>query len=119
MNTEQKLYFETLLKKQLEDLFRYSGLFLTEILNRDNKEIEYLDCASFDLDQAMKLRIRSREHRLIKKIQAALDRLEHDEYGICESCGEDISLKRLEARPVTTKCIVCKTEEERMELLAG
>lgn len=119
MNREQKLFFEGLLKRQLEELLRHSGIFLTETLNRNSKEIEYLDCASFDLDQTMKLKIRSRENRLIKKIQTALDRLENNTYGICESCEEEISFKRLEARPVTTKCIICKTEEERLELLAG
>lgn len=119
MNEDIKAYFETLLKKQLEDLLRHSGFLLTELVTQDSREIEYLDRASFDSDQTMKLRIRSREHRLIKKIQAALERLEENTYGICESCGEDISLKRLEARPVTTKCITCKTEEEKIEIMVS
>ena len=119
MNKMLKAHFEALLKKQLEDLLRQSGVFLTELVARNNKEIEYLDRASLESDQSMKLRIRSRENRLIKKIQAALKRLENDTFGICESCGEDISLKRLEARPVTTKCIACKTEEEKLELQIG
>ena len=119
MNTEKKRCFKKLLIQQLEGLLQHSGILLTELVNQDKKEIEYLDCASFDLDQTMKLRLRSRENRLIKKIQEALARLENNTYGICESCGEDISLKRLEARPVTTKCIACKTEEEKLERLAG
>ncbi|MBT3176612.1 MAG: RNA polymerase-binding protein DksA [Desulfobacula sp.] len=119
MNQNQTEYFKELLKKRLEELLQQSGILLTELVNRNSKEIEYLDCASFDFDQNMKIRIKSRESRLIKKIQAALDRLENNIYGICESCGENISLRRLEARPVTTKCIYCKTEEEKMELLVG
>ncbi len=119
MNKISKSHFEALLKKQLEDLLGQSGVFLSELLNQNKKEIEYLDCASLDFDQTIKLKLKSRENRLIKKIQAALNRLENDTYGICESCGEYISLKRLEARPVTTKCIVCKTEEEKIELQVG
>lgn len=119
MEEKQKRYFEKLLEKRLEELLQHSGILLSELVNQNKKEIEYLDCASLDIDQTMKLRIRSRENRLTKKIQAALDRLENNTFGICESCGEDISLKRLEARPVTTKCIDCKTEEERMEMLVA
>jgi DnaK suppressor protein len=56
---------------------------------------------------------------LIKKIKEAIARLENDTYGICDSCGEDISLKRLKARPVTTQCIDCKSKEEALEKALG
>jgi DnaK suppressor protein len=65
------------------------------------------------------LRIRDREAKLIKKIREALERIENDTYGICESCGEDISIKRLKARPVTTQCIDCKSKEEALEKALG
>jgi len=65
------------------------------------------------------LRIRDRENKLLKKIKAALDRIDDDTFGICEKCGEDISLKRLEVRPVTTQCINCKTKEEAVERSLG
>jgi DnaK suppressor protein len=65
------------------------------------------------------LRIRDRENKLIKKIKAALDRIDDDTFGICEKCGEDISLKRLEVRSVTTRCINCKTKEEVVERSLG
>jgi DnaK suppressor protein len=65
------------------------------------------------------LRIRDREHKLIKKVKKALDRIENGTFGICEKCGEDISLKRLKARPVTTQCIDCKTKEEAFEKALG
>jgi DnaK suppressor protein len=61
------------------------------------------------------LRIRERERRLITKITEALERIEEGTFGICERCGEDISDKRLEARPVTTLCINCKQEQEDLE----
>jgi len=65
------------------------------------------------------LRIRDRERKLIVKIREALERIDNKRYGICESCGSDISTKRLKARPVTTQCIDCKTKAEAMENALG
>ena len=65
------------------------------------------------------LRIRDREHKLIKKVKKALDRIDNETFGICEKCGDDISIKRLKARPVTTQCIECKTKEEAFEKALG
>lgn len=73
------------------------------------------DRASQESDIALELRNRDRERRLIKKIDEALHRLEEDDYGYCESCGVEIGLKRLEARPTATLCIDCKTLEEVRE----
>jgi DnaK suppressor protein len=61
------------------------------------------------------LRIRDRERKLILKIREALERIDAGEFGVCENCGEDISTARLKARPVTTLCIDCKTEQARQE----
>ncbi|MBD5642010.1 MAG: RNA polymerase-binding protein DksA, partial [Desulfovibrio sp.] len=61
------------------------------------------------------LRLRDRERRLIRKIQGALQRIEDGTYGVCEECGEDISLARLKARPVTRLCIHCKARQEEDE----
>ena len=77
------------------------------------------DRASMEADRNFTLRIRDRERKLITKIQEALARLEEGTFGICEECGEDISLERLEARPVTTLCIACKKKQENDEKLRG
>ena len=61
--------------------------------------------------------IRIRERKLLKKIEEAVEQIDSGTYGICEICGQEISLKRLEARPVTTMCIDCKTEQEEEEKL--
>ena len=63
------------------------------------------------------LRLRDRERRLIRKIQAALKRMDDGIYGICEECGEEISIPRLKARPVTRLCINCKARQEADEHL--
>ncbi len=73
------------------------------------------DRASQESDIALELRNRDRERKLIKKIDEALGRIEDGEYGYCDSCGVEIGLKRLEARPTATLCIDCKTLEELRE----
>lgn len=119
MNNEQLKHFKEILERQLEMLWAQSGLMVSELLSQDSHEIEYLDQVSVSSDQVMKLRIKSRESYLIKKILNALERIENKTFGICEMCEETIALRRLAARPVATKCIFCKTEEERLERLAG
>jgi DnaK suppressor protein len=74
-----------------------------------------MDLASAEYDHAMNFRLRGREKTLIKKIDLALERMDVGEYGLCEECGEEITAKRLKARPVTTLCIRCKQEQERRE----
>src|SRR5574340_923160 len=73
------------------------------------------DRASQESDMALELRNRDRERKLIKKIDETIARIDADEYGYCESCGVEIGLKRLEARPTATLCIDCKTLEELRE----
>jgi DnaK suppressor protein len=75
------------------------------------------DLASAMTDQHLNLRLRDRERVLIEKIDLAIKRIEDGEFGICAICGDDISLNRLRARPVTTLCIACKEEQERRERL--
>ncbi|MBX3237574.1 MAG: TraR/DksA C4-type zinc finger protein [Nitrospiraceae bacterium] len=73
------------------------------------------DQASAEADQNFSFRIRDRERKLLKKIDEALNRLSTDTYGVCERCEGDIPYKRLKARPVTTLCINCKTNQEEEE----
>lgn len=73
------------------------------------------DRASQESDIALELRNRDRERKLIKKIDEAIGRINSGEYGYCDSCGVEIGLKRLEARPTATMCIDCKTLEEIRE----
>ncbi len=74
-----------------------------------------VDLASSETDQALNLKLRDRERILIRKIDKALAKIEAGEYGDCESCGDPIGIKRLEARPVTDLCIRCKEEQEARE----
>lgn len=112
-------YFKEILEGQLKTLLVQSGHMVSELVSQNSQEIEYLDQVSVHTDQVMKLRIKSRESYLIKKIVNALERVEAKTFGICEVCEEEIAFRRLLARPVATKCIFCKTEEEQFERLVG
>lgn len=73
------------------------------------------DQASAETDMNFMLRLRGREQRLLKKIDEAIERIDSGTFGICEDCGLEIDVKRLEARPVTTMCIECKMLQEEEE----
>lgn len=73
------------------------------------------DRASQESDIALELRNRDRERKLIKKIDETISKIDANEYGYCDSCGIEIGLKRLEARPTATLCIDCKTLDEMRE----
>jgi DnaK suppressor protein len=71
------------------------------------------DQASAETDRNFMLRLRGREQRLLKKIDQAIERVDSGTFGICEDCGSEINLKRLEARPVTTMCTTAKPFRKR------
>ena len=77
------------------------------------------DRATQESEFSMELRARDRERKLIKKIDESIDKLDNDEYGYCESCGVEIGIRRLEARPTATLCIDCKTLDEIREKQRG
>ena len=73
------------------------------------------DRASQEEEFSLELKTRDRERKLIRKIESTMDLIDQDDYGYCESCGIEIGVKRLEARPTATKCIDCKTLDEIKE----
>lgn len=77
------------------------------------------DRATQESEFSLELRTRDRERKLIKKIEESLENLERGEYGYCETCGVEIGLRRLEARPTATQCIDCKTLDELREKQLG
>ncbi len=74
-----------------------------------------VDLAATESDQAMRLMLRDRERVLLRKVEKALAKIDAETYGQCENCDDPIDIKRLEARPVTDLCILCKEEQEQME----
>ena len=74
-----------------------------------------VDLASSETGQTLSMRLRDRELVLLRKIDKTLKKIDDGEFGVCERCGEEIGMKRLEARPVAELCIRCKEELEKME----
>ncbi|MBI5057718.1 MAG: RNA polymerase-binding protein DksA [Nitrospirae bacterium] len=92
-----------------------------ETLNTLPSELNFPDMgdqATAETDRNFILRLRDRERMLLKKIEETIERMESGAYGICEECGNEIGIKRLEARPVTTLCIDCKTRQEEEERIS-
>jgi len=112
-------FFEELLNKRLQELLSQADDTVTGMTGLKENFPDPTDRATLESDRNFMLRIRDREHKLIKKIKKALERIENGTFGICESCGEEISIERLKARPVTTQCIECKTKEEAFEKALG
>lgn len=101
-------------KKQL--LERANQTVNREMTNEQEHLFDYADIATLESDRTFHLRIRDRERKLIKKIDQALKRIEEGTFGLCDRCGEEIAIERLNARPVTTYCIQCKTKLEEKEI---
>ena len=116
-------------KKQLEqkrdDIISEADKTLAEMTDQNNNIPDPNDRATIESDRSFELRIRDRERKLLGKIEEAICRIEDGEYGICEGCGDDINIKRLEARPVTTLCKVsgaiteCLSFEKTLSSVGG
>jgi DnaK suppressor protein len=119
MTKKRENYFKKLLNKRLDDLLVEANKTVTGMTDQGENFPDPTDRATLESERNFTLRIRDRERRLIAKIKNALDRLDKGTFGICEECGEDISDKRLKARPVTTFCINCKKKQENQEKVQG
>ena len=120
MNKKDLKRFKTMLEESKRQLLASAKRTLSEESSFDTNELpDEIDQASSEYQQSMIFRLRDREKFLLAKIEKALQRIEADTFGICEKCEEEISIKRLEARPVTTLCIRCKEEQEQKERSFG
>jgi DnaK suppressor protein len=117
MATDTKLLaIKKKLLKQRRDLLDEAEHTLNNKLSTEKESFpDPTDQAVAELDNNFMLRLRGREQKLLKKIDEAIARIDGGTYGVCESCGGQITIKRLEARPVTTLCIECKTRQEEEE----
>ncbi|OIP11021.1 MAG: RNA polymerase-binding protein DksA [Rhodocyclales bacterium CG17_big_fil_post_rev_8_21_14_2_50_68_7] len=115
MNAKQLAHFRKMLEALKQDMLGDIERTVHTMQDEATVFADPNDRASQESDIALELRSRDRERRLIKKIDETLARIDAGEYGYCESCGVEIGLKRLEARPTATLCIDCKTLEELRE----
>ena len=119
MDKKDLKFFEELLQQRLQELLSHADETVSGMTEQKENFPDPTDRATLESDRNFMLRIRDREHKLIKKVKKAIERIENGTFGICEKCGEDISIQRLKARPVTTQCIDCKTKEEAFEKALG
>jgi DnaK suppressor protein len=115
MNAKQLSHFRMILETLKQELLGDIERTVHTMQDEATVFADPNDRASQESDIALELRNRDRERKLIKKIDESLAQIESGEYGFCESCGVEIGLKRLEARPTATLCIDCKELEERRE----
>ncbi len=110
--------------KKIFEAQRRSILFNDRVLREDfsvcaDDRYDEVDQATTDIEQSMRMRLCNREILYLKKVDEALRRIEEGTFGECEECGEDIEVRRLEARPTATLCVSCKEEQERREVLTA
>jgi DnaK suppressor protein len=115
MSAKQLAHFRAILSSLKEELSEDIDRTVHTMQDEATVFADPNDRASQESDIALELRNRDRERKLIKKINESLGNIESGDYGYCESCGVEIGLKRLEARPTATLCIDCKELEERKE----
>jgi DnaK suppressor protein len=115
MSAKQRQHFRKILEQLKSELSEEIDRTVHTMQDEATVFADPNDRASQESDIALELRNRDRERKLIKKIDETIGRIEADEYGYCDSCGVEIGLKRLEARPTATLCIDCKTLDELRE----
>jgi DnaK suppressor protein len=119
MDKERLTFFIAKLEEMSQGLLSEAEKTISEMTDHSDNYPDPTDRASAESDRNFELRIRDRERKLLSKVREAKERIESGTYGICEACGDNISEERLEARPVTTLCIECKTEQEQSEKAQG
>ncbi len=115
MNEAQEAHFRSILEKWRTSLMEEVDRTVHHMKDDAANFPDPNDRASQETEFSIELRTRDRERKLLKKINEALDALEAHDYGYCESCGAEIGIRRLEARPTANLCIECKTLEEIRE----
>ena len=119
MKPEKLDHYRETLNERLQELLSEAEKTVSGMTALNDNYPDPTDRASLESDRNFMLRIRDRERKLISKIKSALERIDSGEFGICESCGDDIGEERLNVRPVTTLCIACKKKQEALEKARG
>lgn len=120
---------EYMIEKQLQHFEKILNFWKQQLMQEVDRTIydmqgvvnyaDQVDRASQEEEFSLKLRERDRERKLLKKIDEALLRIKNGDYGYCDECGAEIGVRRLEARPIATQCIECKTIAELREKQIG
>ncbi|CAH0992255.1 RNA polymerase-binding transcription factor DksA [Sinobacterium norvegicum] len=115
MGEPQKEHFRDILRAWKAELMEEVDRTVSHMKDEAANFPDPADRATQEEEFSLELRTRDRERKLIKKIDKTFELIENDDYGFCDSCGIEIGIRRLEARPTATQCIDCKTLDEIKE----
>ena len=115
MNEDQKAHFRDILRQWKHRLMEEVDRTVNHMKDEAANYPDPADRASQEEEFSLELKTRDRERKLIRKIDNTLELIDQDDYGFCESCGIEIGVQRLEARPTASQCIDCKTLDEIKE----
>jgi DnaK suppressor protein len=104
--------FKTFLQDQKGALLNRSADFKSETVFNEKAVTDEAEIASTDLARNLSIQLHERERTMLQQIEKALGKIQEGKYGECESCGDEIGLKRLKARPFATICITCAEDQE-------
>ena len=119
MNEAQREHFKNILRNWRNELMEEVDRTVHHMQDEAANPPDPADRATLEEEFSIELRTRDRERRLIKKIDSTIELIVKDDYGYCDSCGIEIGIRRLEARPTANKCIDCKTLDEIKEKQLG
>ncbi|MGL4826220.1 MAG: RNA polymerase-binding protein DksA [Vibrionaceae bacterium] len=115
MSAQQQEHFKKILQTWRNQLFNELDRTVLYMQDEATNFPDPVDRAAQEEEFSLELRNRDRERKLIRKIDKMLQRIEEDDFGFCDSCGVEIGIRRLEARPTAELCIDCKTLAELKE----
>ena len=115
MSAGQVEHFRGMLETWRRELMEQVDRTVNHLQDEASNFPDPVDRATQEEELGIELRTRDRERRLIRKITDTLARIDRDDYGYCDTCGVEIGLRRLEARPTATQCVDCKALEELRE----
>jgi len=115
MNEEQIKHFTDILQAWKVELMSEVDRTVDHMKDEAANFPDPADRATQEEEFSLELRTRDRERKLIKKIDDTMALMSNGEYGYCETCGVEIGLRRMEARPTATQCIDCKSLDEIKE----
>ncbi|MFC6668738.1 RNA polymerase-binding protein DksA [Marinobacterium aestuariivivens] len=115
MNEQQRAHFTQILLKWRQALLQDISNTVGHLQQGPMNHADPLDRATQQEEMTLELRTRDRESKLIRKINQTLERIREDDYGFCDTCGIEIGIRRLEARPTANLCVDCKSIAEIKE----
>ena len=118
MNEAQLAFFRERLVGMQREILEKAGN-TSEHLREHTAESDPADQATIEEENALELRARDRERKLLRKVEEAIRRVDDGSYGFCEETGEPIGVRRLLARPTATLTIDAQTRREQRQKLYG